>query len=494
MVDIVPISIANNLEFDIQNMFNSNGKLTISPDTSYYLESEFNLFRNTRGDLFYFFNKVGLNLDFIADNLESNFFSFLIKLYDNWYENYATDFDKSAIFYKFLIGLEFQFDSWEKEFSNEMIIIDFKLDRRMKFSKNQNKLLDYFNSELFYDRTYEPEFFTLDGSTSTQMKQQKINNLLSFLEKVQIKFDLYKSNLTHTLDEVMYKFSNDVSNENNIQLRNLEEIVADDASIVDSFLDLKNKFKKSIKKDNKLIKKEKKNSIRMFNKSFQTLSSFLPVKDINCFINGDSFELSGEYFNYKISKKNNYPLLQSPSDTHSVHIPYMLDLYTKNNDYLANLCITFNGCPILDQILSVYLMISSGQEKEMLDKCNFYDKTDLYYEDETVKKIVGKRAIKQTDNQWVNIVNSTLNQYEINDNNKAHKIVLLREKYKKYVHNNIFNSIFDNPLYNFIFKRGVCFDEMLDFYSLSRNRPSHLPFNGGGRFSDNSLDSLINFN
>jgi len=473
--------------------------INMPPDVSYCFYSEIEMFSGTSGDIGYFLEQTGLDVTAIYDDIENgssddimsgSVYKNIEYMFEQWYLNNASSYEKSMVFYKFLNGLEFQLNEFTTTLFDNLQELDFKVDKRLgidKIKKNLMILID--NDNTREDNDWLSSFSDEDNRS---LLISRVKNLLDFLNKIQYKYEFYKTNTSHTLDELMIvsahqfiEHSYTIFGEQNA---NNEEYTFERLAT----------SKKEIKHI-PISKKEQKTMRRMLNKSIETVSSFLPKKDIECFIGGESFEISGTYFNYKISQKKQYKLLQNESDLNSAHIPYELDLFNKNNDYLANLCITFNGCPILDQILSVYLMISANQEADMLDKCNFYKKSDDFFEDTTIQKVLPDRfKTSNNENGIVNIDNFLHSRIQTSSFNftaaeikKKEKLKLEKTKFKKYVKNNIFSSIFEPGAISFIFNTEVSWDEMSDYYSISRNGSKTLPFGNGGVFSDNRLDSLI---
>ena len=52
-------------------------------------------------------------------------------------------------------------------------------------------------------------------------------------------------------------------------------------------------------------------------------------------------------------------------------IPYKLELYTKTDVHVADLCVYMQDTPVLDQILALSLFIKSGEEDYILEKANW---------------------------------------------------------------------------------------------------------------------------
>lgn len=58
------------------------------------------------------------------------------------------------------------------------------------------------------------------------------------------------------------------------------------------------------------------------------------------------------------------------------HTPYELSLFTKEDVFLAKLCVYFTDTPVLDQLLSLSLFIESGNEVQLLETANWFATQD----------------------------------------------------------------------------------------------------------------------
>lgn len=98
-------------------------------------------------------------------------------------------------------------------------------------------------------------------------------------------------------------------------------------------------------------------------------------KEISVFLQGDSIEVSHDESDLKfvITKYNNSLIDKTINASFST--PYKLELYTKSNVYVANLCVYIKDTPILDQVLAIIMYIRSGSEQDVLNKANFFKKT-----------------------------------------------------------------------------------------------------------------------
>lgn len=405
-----------------------------------------------------------------------------------WYNKKATLTEKSELFYRFLFNLQDQLNIFSENLFNELETLGVTIDRRLTFDNlliQMNDINNHKNSSKLLD-VCSP----FEESNRYERATKRLKQLLSFIDGVKNKYTLYKKEVNETLDEIMLR---NVDNDLNNARSSLIELRDFNTNIIGNSTNAIGTKKNKITRKDKI---EKKRAKRMLNKSIQTTSTFIPKKDISCFISGGSFEMSGEKFNYKIQKKEQYKILQiKEQETRSVHIPYNLDMYTKKGEYLANLCITFKGCPIFDQILSVYLMLSSNQEKEMLDKCNFYKKSELFHTNDDVKNFFEERsegselaeAIREHIGSVSGLVHDNDNQSLIVRNQK-------KEQFKKHIDKILFRRLFEGPVYDMIFNRDVSWDELTDYYSISREGSLDRQFGNGGRYTNTSLDYIVNNN
>jgi hypothetical protein len=54
------------------------------------------------------------------------------------------------------------------------------------------------------------------------------------------------------------------------------------------------------------------------------------------------------------------------------HTPYDLSLLTKDEVFIARLCVYFDDTPVLDQLLAMAVFVQSGEELRILEKANFF--------------------------------------------------------------------------------------------------------------------------
>lgn len=131
------------------------------------------------------------------------------------------------------------------------------------------------------------------------------------------------------------------------------------------------------KKDVKRLRKRLMRGVRLF--------SMLNPKetDIHCFINGDTMVLSGEMFDYYLSKKscqsryyNN--IVEMSDDMETSTISYNLWVVDKSGSHIARLCAYIPNTPIIDQIVALSVRIREAEmEISFLQEANIMEITDF---------------------------------------------------------------------------------------------------------------------
>jgi len=125
---------------------------------------------------------------------------------------------------------------------------------------------------------------------------------------------------------------------------------------------------------------------RVLNKSLNGLKSFMGEEPVRAFVSGEEVKVEGQKFDYVMKKSMS--LIKYTKEINSLHIPYNLSIYTKSGEYITKICVVFPGSPVLDQVLSLYLMVKSGREEELLRAGNFYgERGDAYYNDPQFKQM-----------------------------------------------------------------------------------------------------------
>jgi len=415
----------------------------MSLDVKYCFDSELDCFNYTGADLLSYLILNDVNVDEIFDNSDNSdstpFMEVLNNNFNEWYLN-TTELNKSIIFYKFLLNSKYQLKNWVNKLHKLLNEIDYKIDCRNNFTTLQYKIEEKNLKLKSSDKNHT--------SLIREKKYKDLKNLFDFIKMFQKKYYFYLSNTTLTFDQTMRTLYN----------QNLEE----GSKSLDNFINNTNiekiEEKEIIPKINKKTEKQNKKLMkRMLNKSIGTLKSFLGDTKTNAFLKGEEFSIEGNFFNYKITKNQKYSLLQEQKDTHNVHIPYILNIYNKSNNFLGDMCVTFPGSPILDQILSVYLMISSNNETELLNSSNFYNTTEDFDNNKYIKKFrpdLVKREKITSDFSFLQ--QNTERIANINDFTKL----------EKYIQTMVFNRLLPNEVNEFIFKTELVWDEIIDYYMM----------------------------
>lgn len=96
--------------------------------------------------------------------------------------------------------------------------------------------------------------------------------------------------------------------------------------------------------------------------------------DIRMFLGGDEIVIYHEesIFKFVISRKSHANLIDSTMRP-GFSIPYKLQLFTKTDVHVADLCVYLKDTPLLDQVLAVVMYIRSGSEEDVLDKANWFN-------------------------------------------------------------------------------------------------------------------------
>lgn len=94
-------------------------------------------------------------------------------------------------------------------------------------------------------------------------------------------------------------------------------------------------------------------------------------EDVRVFLNGDSIEVShpDSLLKFVITKYNDSLIRRTEYPGYST--PYKLELYTKSDVHVANLCVYMKETPVLDQVLGVAMFIKSGSEEMILKQANW---------------------------------------------------------------------------------------------------------------------------
>lgn len=98
--------------------------------------------------------------------------------------------------------------------------------------------------------------------------------------------------------------------------------------------------------------------------------------DIRIFLGGDDIEVSHpeSMFKFVLTKYDNSLINKTIEAGFST--PYKLQLFTKTNVHVANLCVILKDTPVLDQVLAVSMFVRTGDEDYILERANWSAITD----------------------------------------------------------------------------------------------------------------------
>ena len=95
---------------------------------------------------------------------------------------------------------------------------------------------------------------------------------------------------------------------------------------------------------------------------------------IRSFMAGGTMFIQGYLYNYHIRKTMN--VVRHTMNPDGAHIPYCLDIVSKNGEKLASGCVYFKETPVIDQIIAVCLHVRErDSELTMLKTTNLFNKT-----------------------------------------------------------------------------------------------------------------------
>jgi hypothetical protein len=131
-------------------------------------------------------------------------------------------------------------------------------------------------------------------------------------------------------------------------------------------------------------------------KGLKMLNNFISNDDFRLFTNGDGFTIEGNKFNYCF-KKSHTDFIQHTLNPNGSHIPFDMMILDKNNIELCKACIYFNETPIIDQLLAIVLHLKSGNECEILSTANYYNRKPEFYTNEHFSTKYKKSNIKTNE-------------------------------------------------------------------------------------------------
>ena len=419
--------------YDICEIKNLNFKEYLEKISKYIFKNSNSFIKNKI--IYKYFHDLGLEINQLIDQTYDNIIEILIpepsavQDKDKYFKEIKNKCKSELNYYKEFCNNE-DFDKYfnTKSFRLLRILDDFFYNHIEVFNFVKNELTDTFNNTI--KNCYRINYNRGSKSLLNLSYISNFNTLSTTSGYSYIDQTNYTTTVTHTNDLFLEDLTSYYSRLN----------------------------PKEIKK--KLPTSKKTPGIKILNKSLKSIRKFIPEKDLKVFLNNMEMIVFGKEFNWGFKLKNRKDLITYSDYLDSSSISWDLNLYTKDTDIkIARSCIVFKGCPILDQVLSVYLMIKSNREDEIIKNSNFFDKTDLYFK--LIEKKEKKLKTKKNNNLGLNELNGSYGLKHFIDRN-INKMEL-KTIIKNWIENFLLEKGFDKELYNYTTNLDVSFEEAVDY-------------------------------
>ena len=226
-------------------------------------------------------------------------------------------------------------------------------------------------------------------------------------------------------------------------------------------------------KEEKISKKTP--GVRIMNKSLKVIRKFFSTSDFSDFLKCMEITVKGELFDYGFKLRQRKDLITYSKRIDNFSINWDLNIYTKLGEKICRSCVTFKGSPILDQVLTAYLLIKANKEKEILINSGFFDKEYPYFS-EILEPLV--KSLKEENNKNSGSFNFNLNydQNNLTVNNDRYSN-LRRNRYlenilqqaeiktsiNNWIRDYLFTNGFDRTLYEYTTNLDVSFGEAVSY-------------------------------
>ena len=142
-------------------------------------------------------------------------------------------------------------------------------------------------------------------------------------------------------------------------------------------------FAKAVSAQKKRMQAENKRPVRGAIKKVCKLFAQLRQEDnLRLFVSGKEVEMShpDSPLKFVLRPLGEPGWLEERSAKGRAHTPYDLSVLTKDDIFIAKLCVYFNDTPVLDQLLALALFVEAGDELQVLEKANFFAFEDAHRE------------------------------------------------------------------------------------------------------------------
>lgn len=126
------------------------------------------------------------------------------------------------------------------------------------------------------------------------------------------------------------------------------------------------------------LKRSKVQARGAIKKALKLFSSFGMEPQVRMLVSGEKVTLEHpeSYFKLEVAPlQSNW--LEQRTVAPGGHAPFQLSLLTKEDIFVARLCVLFDKTPVLDQLLALSMYVQTGNEMELLQKANWFGVPDV---------------------------------------------------------------------------------------------------------------------
>jgi hypothetical protein len=134
-------------------------------------------------------------------------------------------------------------------------------------------------------------------------------------------------------------------------------------------------FAKAVAEQKKRMQIQNKRPVRgAIKKVCKLFAQFRQEDNLRLFVSGQEVQMShpDSPLKFVLRPLGEPGWLEERSAKGRAHTPYDLSVLTKDDLFIAKLCVYFNDTPVLDQLLALSLFVQAGDELKVLEKANFF--------------------------------------------------------------------------------------------------------------------------
>lgn len=440
---------------------------------------------------FCFFRKEAVNVDSLYDDWETGgqgrglFNEYIDELFWNWY-NKTTEYNRSYVFYHFMQDFKWQFDEKIRNsvdnkgvisilkknrlfsFLEKFVVLANKFSKSVYYTFNELMKIEYVGRQERWGQTFltdltrsnsfngvgtlhstQPTY--LNDSINVQTTDANLNNLNNSIVRV-LGDNIIYNNIVYsktnygTSQPLTSTSSTFTINQTTSTGMYTNTFLSDDQII---------RLKRSQKIDYRKLKVERKKLRSVLKKSIGVLQRFIGLDKLLRFLKGEGFIIEAKRFNYRLTLPNHKSLIDGTKNIDHYSIKYDLEILSKENVKICNVCTIFKGSPILDQVLSAYMFLVAGEEEEFLKNCNFIRREDNFYDFFPELK-------KENHLELQTNVLSVINSVTIDFHNRNQKFNKLRSLSKEFI-----GRHFSTEIVDYLFTTDVSWGEAIDYIAFN---------------------------